>query len=77
MKLKDSTGKEGLSKRIKARFFVKGYHQVKGINFQESLALVLRYDSLRLMITIAEQYAFKLCHLNIKTAWYSILVQGR
>jgi hypothetical protein len=39
--------------------------------------VVLRYDSLRLMITIAEQYAFKLCHLNIKTAWYSILVQGR
>ena len=44
------TDQHGQLKRRKARFFAKGYRQVKGIDFQESFAPVVRYDSLRVVL---------------------------
>jgi hypothetical protein len=40
---KIKTGKDSLPKRRKARFFAKDYRQVKGIDYQESFAPVVRY----------------------------------
>ncbi len=66
---KIKTGKDGPPTRRKARFFAKGYSQVKGIDFQESFATVVRYDSLRVVIAIAAASDLELFQLDVKTAF--------
>jgi hypothetical protein len=61
--------KHGQLKRRKARFFAKGYRQVKGIDFQESFAPVVRYDSLRVVLAIAASHDLELVQLDVKTAF--------
>ena len=67
---KIKTGKDGLPKRRNARFFAKGYRQVKGIDYQESFAPVVRYDSLRVLIAIAAKHDLELFQLEVKTAFH-------
>jgi hypothetical protein len=66
---KIKTGKDGLPKRRKARFFAKGYRQTKGIDYQETFAPVVRYDSLRVLIAIAASRDLELTQLDVKTAF--------
>lgn len=66
---KIKTGKDGLPKRRKARFFAKGYKQIKGIDFEESFAPVVRYDSLRVMFAIAAAHDLELFQLDVKTTF--------
>jgi hypothetical protein len=67
--VKIKTGKDGLPKRRKARFFEKGYRQTKGIDYQENFAPVVRYDSLRVLIAIAASRNLELAQLDVKTAF--------
>lgn len=66
---KIKTGKDGQPKRRKARFFAKGYRQIKGIDFQESFAPAVRYDSLRVVLAIAASRNLNLFQLDVKTAF--------
>jgi hypothetical protein len=59
------TDKLGLPCRRKARFFVKGYRQVKGVDYQESFASVVRYDSLRVIFAIAAVRDLELIQLDV------------
>jgi hypothetical protein len=63
------TGKDGLPKRRKARFFAKGYRQTKGIDYQETFAPVVRYGSLRVLIAISASHDLELAQLDVKTAF--------
>lgn len=66
---KIKTDKDGQPKRRKARFFAKGYRQIKGIDFQESFAPVVRYDSLRVLMAIAAMQDLELVQLDVATAF--------
>ena len=66
---KIETEKAGLPKGRKARFFAKGYRQTKGIDYQETFASVVRYDSLRVLIAIAASHNLELAQLDVKTAF--------
>jgi hypothetical protein len=59
------TDKLGLPCRRKARFFVKGYRQVKGVDYQGSFASVVRYDSLCVIFTIAAARDLELIQLDV------------
>ena len=63
------TDQHGQLKRRKARFFAKGYRQVRGIDFQESFAPVVRYDLLRVVLAIAASHDLELVQLDVKTAF--------
>ena len=67
------TAKLGLPCRRKARFFAKGYRQVKGVDYQESFAPVVRYDSLRVIIAIAAARDLELIQLDVTTAFIAFL----
>lgn len=66
---KIKTDKDGQPKRRKARFFAKGYRQIKGIDFQEFFAPVVRYDSLRVLMAIAAMQDLELVQLDVATAF--------
>lgn len=68
------TDKLGLPCRQKARFFAKGYRQVKGVDYQESFAPVVRYDSLRVILAIAAARDLELIQLDVTTAFLNGLI---
>ena len=55
--------------RQKARLIVKGYSQRHGIDIDEVFALVVRFESIRVLISIAAQEGWILHHLDIKSAF--------
>jgi hypothetical protein len=66
--------KTGVPYRRKARFFAKGYRQIQGIDYQESFAPVVRYDSLRVIIAIAAERDLELYQLDVKTAFLNGII---
>jgi hypothetical protein len=48
---------------------VKGYSQVEGLNFDETFALVVRLESIRILLAYATHHGFKLYQMNVKSAF--------
>lgn len=55
--------------RFKSRLCAKGYAQTKGIDYMETFAPTVRYDSIRLLLSIAVQHKYEIIQLDIKTAF--------
>ena len=66
---KVKTDRFGHLLRRKARFFAKGYRQEKGVDYLESFAPVVRYDSLRLILAIAAVRDLEIVLLDATTAF--------
>eukprot|EP00253_Pinus_taeda_P003023 PITA_03023 len=52
--------------KYKARFVGKGYAQKKGINYEETFALVAKYTSIRIMISLAAQIGIIQAHQRLQ-----------
>jgi hypothetical protein len=50
--------------RNKARLLAKGYSQVEGLDFDETYALVVRLESIRILLAYATYHGFKLYRSN-------------
>lgn len=59
----------GNVERYKARLVAKGFTQREGIDFSETFAPVVRYESVRILLAIAERDDFELAQFDIKTAF--------
>ncbi|XP_043692925.1 uncharacterized protein LOC122643365, partial [Telopea speciosissima] len=55
--------------RNKARLVAKGYNQQEGIDFDETYAPVARLESIRMLLAFACHKNFKLCQMDIKSAF--------
>jgi len=60
---------DGSIERFKARLCAEGYTQQAGIDYQETFAPVVRYDSIRLLLAIAAVNKMEIAQFNIKTAF--------
>jgi hypothetical protein len=47
----------------------KGYSQVEGLDFDETLAPVARLESIRILLVYATHHDFKLYQMDIKSAF--------
>ena len=64
----------GQVERFKARYVAKGFTQIKGLDYDETFAPVVRFDSLRILLAISASKRWKPRQLDIKTAFlYGIL----
>ncbi|GJY25884.1 retrovirus-related pol polyprotein from transposon TNT 1-94 [Tanacetum coccineum] len=59
----------GIVCRNKARLVAQGYNQQEGIDYDETYALVARLDSIRILLTYACYYMFKLFQMDVKSAF--------
>lgn len=65
---------DGEVERFKARYVAKGFSQVQGLDYDETFAPVVRFDSLRLLLAITAHRKWRPRQLDIKTAFlYGIL----
>lgn len=60
---------EGEIIRFKARLVAKGYSQIEGIDFQETFAPVVRYQSIRILLSYAAHHELKISQLDAVTAF--------
>jgi hypothetical protein len=54
--------------RNKARLVVKGYSQIKGLDFNEMFTLVGRLESIHILLVYATHHDFKLYQIDVKSA---------
>jgi hypothetical protein len=59
----------GVVTRNNARLVAKGYSQVEGLDFDETFAPVARLESIRILLTYATHYDFKLYQMEVKSAF--------
>ena len=67
---------DGTVNKHKARLVGKGYAQVFGIDFSETLAPVARLVTIRLLLAIATQKGWKVFQLDVKSAFLNCLFGG-
>ena len=60
---------EGNILRYKARLVAKGYSQHEGIDYGETFAPVVRYESIRELLAIAATENYEIAKLDVKTAF--------
>ncbi|GJX87514.1 retrovirus-related pol polyprotein from transposon TNT 1-94 [Tanacetum coccineum] len=53
----------------KTRLVMRGYHQEKGIYFEESFALVARMEAIRIFLAYAAHKSFTVFQMDVKTAF--------
>jgi len=64
--LKDENGH---IKRYKARLVARGFQQKEGLDYTETFAPVVRYDSLRVFLAMTTQLNLELIQFDVKTAF--------
>jgi hypothetical protein len=65
----------GVVTRNKARLVVKGYSQVKGLDFEETFAPVARLESIHILLAYATHHDFKLYQMDVKSAFLNGLIK--
>lgn len=59
----------GEIEKFKARLVVKGFNQVKGVDYTETFAPVSRYETIRTLLSVAAARKLKLVQFDIGTAY--------
>ena len=60
---------DGTIERFKARLVARGFTQKYGIDYEETFAPTLRYESLRMLIFIVVQFGLVLHQMNVDNAY--------
>jgi hypothetical protein len=60
---------DGSIEKHKARFVVRGFSQIEGVDYDETFTPVLRYTSIRSIIAIAAEMGWSIHQMDVKTAF--------
>ena len=66
---KTKLNEKGEVDKHKARLVAKGFHQTQGVDFYEVFAPVARWDTIRLLLSIAAQRGWCVHQLDVKSAF--------
>nr|GFC00426.1 retrovirus-related Pol polyprotein from transposon TNT 1-94 [Tanacetum cinerariifolium] len=66
---KNKHNEEQTAIRNKSRLVVRGYHQEKGIDFEESFALVARMEAIRIFLAYTAHESFIVFQMDVKTTF--------
>jgi hypothetical protein len=61
--------------KFKACFVVKGFSQKEGIDYDETFAQVARYTSIRVVISIAAEMAWKIHQIDVKMTFLNVIIE--
>ena len=59
----------GMIDKFKAHLVAKGFTQIEGVGYEETLSLVVRMASIRLLLALAAHLDLELIQMDVKTAF--------
>lgn len=59
----------GQPTKLKARFVAKGFEQQKCINYEETFALVAKWNIIHNMVALVANYDWNIHHMDIKVVF--------
>ena len=66
---------DGSIKKYKARFVACGFSHVEGVDYVETFASVVRFSSIRAVISIVAEMGWRIHQMDVKTAFLNSLLQ--
>jgi len=60
---------DGTIQKHKAQLVAKGYSQLPGVDFNETFALVMRMETIRIVLALAAQLKLQVYQLDVKSAF--------
>ena len=66
---KTKLNSDGTLDKLKACYVAKGFNQVAGVDFQETFSPVIRYSTVRLVLSLATMNGWILRQLDVKNAF--------
>jgi hypothetical protein len=66
---------DGSIEKHKARFVVRGFSQVEGIDYDEKFAPVARYTSIGTIMAIVAEMGWKIHQMDVKTAFLNGILE--
>eukprot|EP00253_Pinus_taeda_P006891 PITA_06891 len=66
---------DGSVEKYKARFVARGFSQIKGIDYEETFALVARYSSIRMILALSTQMGWHIHQMDVKTTFLSGVIE--
>jgi hypothetical protein len=66
---KNNMNAAGQVAKFKAQLVVKGYSQVKGVNFDEIFSLIEKLNSIRVLISLATTFDMEIEKMDVKTTF--------
>lgn len=61
--------KRGVIERFKARLVARGFTQRYGIDYTDTLSPVVRMDTIRMLLILANQFNWNMIQMDVKTAF--------
>ena len=74
-KVKENT--DGTIDKYKARLVAQGFSQSPGIDYQETFAPVVRYETVRFLFAVSAQLGFSVHHMDVTTAFLNGKLEER
>ena len=59
----------------KAKFVVRGFSQVEGIDYDEIFAPIARYSSIRSILALSAQMGLKIHHMDVNTSFLNGIIE--
>lgn len=60
---------DGNIERYKARLYARGFTKIKNVDYKETFSPTTRYDSIRIVLSIAARKNYEFQQFDVKTAF--------
>jgi len=67
--LKQKIGVNGTHVKHKTKLVAKGYEQVEGLDYEDRFAPMVKWGTLKALVTLVAQCKWRLSHLDVKTTF--------
>jgi hypothetical protein len=65
----------GSVEKHKARFVAQGFSQIEGVDYDENFAPVVRYTSIRTIISIVAELGWRIHQMDVKTTFLNGFIE--
>ena len=66
---------DGSVEKYKARFVAQGFSQIEGIDYEETFALVARYSSIQMILSLSAQMEWHIHQMDVKTMFLNGVIE--
>ena len=66
---------DGSVEKYKAKFVARGFSQIRGIDYDETFAPIVRYSSIRSILALSAQMGWCIHQMDVKTTFFNLIIE--